>query len=329
MNTTASTRPGRTEPLGAGSAPSPAAPPPHLLSCRDLGAAALRRLLEQAIEIKRAPRPFADAARGRVMAMLFEKPSLRTRVSFEAGFARLGGTAISLDQRHEPIGARESVEDTARTLARYADLVVARVHRHSVLETFAAVSDRPVINALSDRFHPCQALADFLTLLERGLAPEAITIAFVGDGNNVCHSLMETAALLGASLRAITPAACRPDPEIEAECRALAEQSGGSILWSDALDAAEGVDAVYTDTPISMGEADRAEKRALLARYAVTPALMRIAGPGAVFMHCLPAHRGEEVDAAVIDGPASVVFDQAENRMHAQNALLLHLLGAI
>lgn len=306
----------------------PAALGRSVLRARDLGRGEILAILELAAALKREPAAFADALRGRGMAMLFEKPSLRTRVSFELGFARLGGAAVHLDHRGEPIGQREPVDDYGRNLERWADLVVARVHRHETLEALAAACRVPVVNALSDRFHPCQALADFLTLAERGVPPEQLRLAFVGAGNNVCHSLMETASLLGSDFVAVTPSACRPDAAIEAECRELADAAGGEIRWSDDLAAIRGAHAVYTDAWVSMGETDDAARRSSLEAYRIDGRAMAIAGADAIFMHCLPAHRGEEVSSAVIDGPASVVFDQAENRLHAQNALMLRLLGA-
>jgi ornithine carbamoyltransferase len=299
-----------------------------VLRSLDLAPQEILAILDLAAALKREPAAFADSLRGRGLVMLFEKPSLRTRVSFELGFARLGGAAVHLDHRGEAIGQRETIEDYGRNLERWADLVVARVHRHDTLERLAAACRVPVINALSDRFHPCQALADFLTLSERGIPIPEARLAFVGAGNNVCHSLMETAALLGAEFVAVTPPDCRPDAAIEQECRELAAERGGRVRWSGELEAIRGVHAVYTDAWISMGERDDAARRAALEAYRIDERAMSIAGPRAIFMHCLPAHRGEEVCSAVIDGPRSAVFDQAENRLHAQNALMLRLLGA-
>ena len=303
----------------------------HVLRGTDLGAEAIRAILAEAADLKAAlrrdPAATSTLLRGRSLVMLFEKPSLRTRVSFEIGMAKLGGTAVHLDHRAERLGVRESVADYARNLERWCDVIVARVFEHDTLEQLAEASSVPVINALSERFHPCQALADILTLAEHGRHAGECSLAFVGDGNNVCHSLMETVAILGGRFIAITPESCRPDETILAECRTLAAKSGAEILWSsDPADVA-GADAVYTDAWISMGQADAAEKRADLTPYQVDASLMKAAGPQALFMHCLPAHRGEEVLDEVIDSPASVVFDQAENRMHAQNALLVRLIG--
>lgn len=310
--------------------PTAAGTTPHLLRATDLGRDGLLELLAEAAELREVlrtdPRAGLDRLAGRSLTMLFEKPSLRTRVSFEIGMSKLGGIAVHLDHRTERLGVRESVADYARNLERWTDVVVARVFEHATLEHLAAASRVPVINALSERFHPCQAFADLLTLADHGRGPGECSIAYVGDGNNVCHSLMESIAVLGGRFVAVTPSSCRPDPAIEQECRVLAEASGAEIAWTEDLDAVSGADAVYADTWVSMGQSDAHDKRSILAPYRVDSALMRTAGPQALFMHCLPAHRGEEVLDEVIDGPASVVFDQAENRMHAQNALLIRLL---
>jgi len=298
----------------------------HVLRATDLGAEAIREVLADAAAIKQDPASASECLRGRSLVMLFEKPSLRTRVSFEIGMSRLGGTAVYLDHREERLGRRESIADYARNLERWCDAIVGRVHEHATLETLAAWSSVPVINALSEKFHPCQALADFMTLIEQGRDPASLRLAFLGDGNNVCQSLMETAAILGSSFLAVTPPSCRPAPEVVAECRRLAERSGGEVACSDSIESIAGVDAVYADAWISMGQADSAAKRRQLEPYRVDARTMEIAGPSALFMHCLPAHRGEEVLDEVIDSPASVVFDQAENRLHAQNALLRRLL---
>jgi len=313
---------------------APAAVTPHLLRATDLGREGILELLAEAAELRAAlqsdPRAGLDRLAGRSLVMLFEKPSLRTRVSFEIGIGRLGGRAVHLDHRTERLGVRESIGDYARNLERWTDVVVARVFEHRTLEQLAEASRVPVVNALSDRFHPCQALADLLTLADHGRPPGESAIAYVGEGNNVCHSLMESIAVVGGRFLAITPPDRRPDRGIEQECRSLAEASGAEIVLDEDVAAVAGADAVYTDTWFSMGDAadpDLArDKRRGLERYRVDAELMRLAGPQALFMHCLPAHRGEEVLDEVIDGPASVVFDQAENRMHAQNALLLRLL---
>ncbi|MBM4008423.1 MAG: ornithine carbamoyltransferase [Planctomycetes bacterium] len=301
--------------------------PRHLLRISDLTATEILRLVRLALHMKRDLKPFAGDLAQRSLALLFEKPSLRTRVSFEAGFQKLGGGVIFLDHTTSHIGQRESVEDTARNLSRWVDAVVIRCVCHDLLNRFAAVSDVPVINALSDLHHPCQTLADLAALSANGIDPSHANIAWVGDGNNVCHSLVEAVATLGGRLQVITPATCRPSDEVLQTAAARAFRSGATITCTDKLAAVEGVDAVYTDVWVSMGEGgDPADKRERLRPYQVNAALMERAGPQARFMHCLPAHRGEEVTADILDGPRSITLDQAEFRMHAQNALLLSLL---
>jgi ornithine carbamoyltransferase len=298
-----------------------------LLQVADLASHEVVQLIALARIIKRKPQSFADAFRQRTLVMLFEKPSLRTRVSFEAGFQRLGGGVSFLDHQATPLGARESVEDYAHTLERYADAIVARVRSHAMLSRLAECAAVPVINALSDAHHPCQALADMLTLVERGFDPVHGHLAWIGDGNNVCHSLIEAVAALGGRITVITPVSRAPDPDVMRGAQGRAFRTGARIDVAHDPAAAEGAHAIYTDTWVSMGdEADAERQRALLAPFRVDAALMRRAAPGAWFMHCLPAHRGEEVTDEVIDSAASLVFDQAENRMHAQNALLLALL---
>jgi ornithine carbamoyltransferase len=292
-----------------------------------------KREIEAIIALARAVKADIGACRGalaqRTMVMLFEKPSLRTRVSFELGFQKLGGCVSYLDHREEPIGSRESIADYGRNLERLADVIVARVHSHATLEALEAHCSARIVNALSDIAHPCQALADAQTLVEHGIALDGAHLAWLGDGNNVCLSLMELMAIMGGRMTVVTPAAHRPCPALTAEIAAIAAASGARIGLTDDVGAIAGADAVYTDTWISMGQAQSSAKVDALRPLSVTPDVMRIAGPRAKFMHCLPAHRGEEVVDAVIDGPHSVVFDQAENRMHAQNALLLSILDAI
>jgi ornithine carbamoyltransferase len=266
---------------------------------------------------------------GKTLAMVFEKPSLRTRVSFEVGFSRLGGTVVFLDHQGTPIGARESIGDYGRNLERWCDVLVARTFAHATVEALAESTSIPVINALSDLEHPCQALADAFTLAERHPDLPTAALAYVGDGgNNVCHSLLLTAALLGFRLTVIAPPQFRPRPQVLALAMRLARTSGAILEVTADLGAVAGHDAVYTDTWVSMGtEARAGERREILGRYRVDAALMARAGSDALFMHCLPAHRGEEVTDEVIDSRRSVVFEQAENRMHVQNAILLHLLA--
>ena len=295
-----------------------------LLQVVDLSATEITQLFTLASRIKANYPAFAGTLAQRSMAMLFEKPSLRTRVSFELGFQKLGGGVSFLDHQASPIGVRETVEDYAQNLSRWVDIVAIRCRSHQLLARFAAASSVPVINALSDLHHPCQALADIFTLIETGIPIEQL---WVGDGNNVCHSLIEAVATLGGRMTVITPHSCRPPAEVLRVADGRSCRSGARIVCTDDLDAVAGADAIYTDVWISMGEESRAvEKTAMLAPYQVNAALMRRAGASARFMHCLPAKRGEEVTADVIDSPASIVLDQAENRMHVQNALMLALL---
>ena len=305
-----------------------------VLRITDLSAAEIRGVLALAQKLKADYRSFHAALPQRALVMLFEKPSLRTRLSFELGFQKLGGCVSFLDHRDDRIGARESIADYGRNLERLADVVVARVYQHETLVALRDSCTAPVVNALSDIAHPCQALADALTLVEHGVALESCHLAWLGDGNNVCISLMELVARMGGRMTVVTPAALRPAAALVAEIGSIAAKTGATITLTDDPAAIAGASAVYTDTWISMGQErvgheDSARKVESLRRLSVTPAMMKIAGAKAKFMHCLPAHRGDEVADAVIDGPQSIVFDQAENRMHAQNALLLALLGAL
>lgn len=300
----------------------------HLLSVLDLDREQILALIGSAMSLKGAGDTGAALA-GRSVALLFEKPSLRTRVSFEVGLFRLGAQAVYLDHAASPLGARESVEDLAGYLQRTVHAIVARVHSHEMLRRLAGASGVPVVNALSDLEHPCQALADLLTVREHIGGLEGVRLAYVGDGNNVCHSLVLACALAGVSVTVVTPEGHGPRAEIVEAARRIAE---GVTVTTD-VGAVAGHDVVYTDTWESMGEPTLTPERArAFEPYRVTPELMRLAsgghGEGALFMHCMPAHRGQEVDAAVIDGPRSVVYDQAENRLYAQNALMLALLGA-
>jgi ornithine carbamoyltransferase len=299
-----------------------------LLSIADLSRAEIESIFEVARVGKADPAAFAGALAGKAVVLLFEKESLRTKVSFEIGVARLGGLAVYHDHRDARIGERESVSDYAKNLERWCDCIVARVYGHSVLAEMAAASRVPIVNALSDLEHPCQALADLLTLTEKLGTVAGIRVAYVGDGNNVCQSLMLACATMGASCTAICPKGLGPDEAIVRKAAAIGERCGATIAVTDDLGAIAGHDAVYTDTWVSMGhEAEAARRHVALARYQVTQELMDRAGRDALFMHCLPAHRGFEVAPEVIDSPRSIVFDQAENRLHAQNAVLVHLLG--
>jgi ornithine carbamoyltransferase len=302
---------------------------PDLISIHDLEAAEVREILDLATAIKRDPRAYGESLRARTLAMIFEKPSLRTRVSFETGMTQLGGHAIAIQGSEIALGKREAVGDVARTLEGMVDGIMARTFSHQILIDLARHASVPVINGLSDHLHPCQALADFLTIRERLGRVEGVTLAWVGDGNNVAHSLMYAAAKLGAHVRLACPEGYDPDPGVVANARADGRATGSRIeTGRDPHMAVRGADVIYTDTWASMGqEAEHAARVKVFRPYQVNAALMAEAAPGAIFMHCLPAHRGEEVTDAVIDSAASVVFPQAANRLHAQKAVLLLLLG--
>jgi ornithine carbamoyltransferase len=295
------------------------------LDVADLDAAELRGLLDLAHAIK-AGRWAERPLEGRHIAMLFQKPSHRTRVSFEVGIGRLGGGATNLTEQDVQLGVRETVGDAARVLDRYVDGVVARLRSHGDLIELAAASEKPVINALTDRSHPCQILADLMTLEERcgPLPPQRI--AYIGDGNNIAVSLMEASALLGFELTVISPPGYQPGADVMEATRSLGGRSG--VTLSTSVADAAGATAIYTDVWASMGqESEREVRRTAFAGYQVNQALMD-AAPGAVFMHCLPAHRGEEVTDQVIDGERSIVFEQAGNRLYAQMALMAQVFGA-
>jgi ornithine carbamoyltransferase len=291
-----------------------------LTSDLDLSREELVNLVALAADVKRAPARFAQSLAGHYIALLFEKPSLRTRLTFELAIKQLGGDAVT---QEGPINHREPVKDIARNLERWTHAIVARVFSQSTIDELAAWSSVPVINALSDLYHPCQALADVMTIQEHFGRPQGLKIAYVGDGNNVAHSLMLTATRLGMQVNVACPPSYQPRAEILAKARAF----GMVNLSCDPLEAVDGASVVYTDVWASMGqESEAAERRAVFAPYQVTENLLAAADPSAIFMHCLPAKRGEEVTDAVIESGQSVVFDQAENRLHAQKALLLSLL---
>jgi ornithine carbamoyltransferase len=300
-----------------------------LCSIADLTVEEVAAILELAHAVKNNPEDFRHALDGKQMVLFFEKASLRTRITFEAAINTLGGNAVFFDQTQSPLGERESIPDIAHNVERWMNIIVLRTYSHDSITDMAASSRIPVINALSDLEHPCQALADFLTLEERFGSVEGLRFTYVGDGNNVCHSLILTAAQLGVHCTVGTPKGFAPKLEIIHKAMEIAEHTGGSItLMNDPVKAVEGADAVYTDVCTSMGFEHEATRRAPIFKpYQVNDELMSHAHQDAVFMHCLPAHRNAEVTDAVLDGPQSVVFDQAENRMHAQKALLLMLLG--
>ncbi len=306
--------------------------PRHFLSAADLTRDEAEALLKRALALKAEWHAGGHAdlpLRGKTLALVFEKPSLRTRVAFEAGMTQLGGHGSYLSANDIDMGGRESVADVAHNLSRWVQVIAARVFRHATVAELARHATVPVINALCDREHPCQALADLLTLRERFGTLQGLRLAYLGDGNNVCHSLMLLGATLGVNVGVACPPDYRPDPEIVAQAERLAAESDATItISSSPAEIAGGADAVYTDVWASMGqEHEAARRRPAFAPYQVNAALMAEARAGALAMHCLPAHRGEEIAADVIDGPNSVVFDQAENRLHVQKALILTLLG--
>jgi len=300
-----------------------------LLTGAEWSPADTRDLLRRTAEIKARPSRYASVLRNKHIALIFEKPSLRTRVTFDVGIQSMGGFVVFLDHTQARLGERESIPDVARNLERLVQGIVARVYEQRVLEEMAANIAIPVVNALSDKFHPCQALADFFTLEERFGSVRGCKLAYVGDGNNVCHSLLYLAARLGVDMRIATPANYAPDAEVLADARRVAKETRAGIeLFTDPHEAVEGVQAVYTDSWTSMGfEAEEKVRRQIFKPYQVNAKLMAEAAPGAVFMHCLPAHRGAEVTDEVLDATYSVVLAQSENRMYVQKAIL-HALYA-
>jgi ornithine carbamoyltransferase len=288
-----------------------------------------RELLRLTADIKARPERYATSLCGKFLALIFEKPSLRTRVTFEVGIQSMGGSVVFLDHTQARLGERESIADVARNLERWVHGIVARVYEQRVLEEMAAHAGIPVINALSDKFHPCQALADFFTLEEKFGSLRGFKLAYVGDGNNVCHSLIFLAARLGVHLRVATPSNYAPAQEVVGEAKRAVRETRAKIeLFSDPQEAVAGAQGVYTDAWTSMGfEAEEKVRNAVFTPYQVNRELMALAAPEAVFLHCLPAHRGSEVTAEVLDGPQSVALDQSENRMYVQKAILQMLLS--
>jgi ornithine carbamoyltransferase len=308
------------------------AAPRHFIDLWAFDGPTLRTILEDAKARKAArigwPKgaPDPDApAKGRTLAMIFEKNSTRTRFSFDAAMRQLGGDAIIATASDLQLGRGETIEDTARVLSRMVDLVMIRANTHETLERFAAASDVPVINGLSDAGHPCQLIADIQTFEEHLGPVEGRTIAWVGDGNNMCSSFIHVAGQLGYRLKIACPDAYRPD---RVDLARAVERQAMIEITDDPREAVKGADCVVADTWVSMGDTDHDERLAALEPYQVDQALMDLANPGAIFQHCLPAHRGEEVTDEVIDGPASVVWDEAENRIHAQKAIIAWCLGA-
>ncbi len=302
-----------------------------MCSIADLSSGEVRAILKLGHDVKRNPREYRDALDAKQMVLMFEKASLRTRMSFEAGINTMGGNSIFVDHTNSPLGERESISDVARNVERWVDVIVLRTYAHDTITEMAANARVPVINALSDFEHPCQALADFMTLEEHFGSLAGLNFTYVGDGNNVCHSLMLTGCQLGVNVTIATPRGYSPDIEIVTIAREKAEANRCELrLLQDPQAAADGADAIYTDVCVSMGYEHESTKRAPIFRpFQVNEALMQKLAPRGVFMHCLPARRNDEVTDAVIDGPQSIVFDQAENRLHAQKALLLLLLGGL
>ena len=288
---------------------------------------ATKALLNLAVEIKQSPASYANVLAGKSIVALFEKPSLRTRVSFDVGINRLGGHMVYLDVQGNKLAGREDDVDTAANLACWADAIVARVFSHTTLENYAAASRVPVINALCDKYHPCQGLADYLTLFERYGKTEGLTMAYVGDGNNVTHSLLIVGALLGVNQVVVTPEGHEAVPEIVAQAQAIADETGVSIVQSNDISAAKGANVLYTDTWLSMGDTTPlSEIKDKFMPYQVNEAMMEATGADYV-MHCQPAHRDLEITGSLIDSDKSLLMQQAENRMHGQNAILTHLLS--
>jgi ornithine carbamoyltransferase len=296
----------------------------HFLSLADWSGAEIRGLLALAARVKKEPDQYRHALAGKTLGMIFQKKSTRTRVSFEVGMFQLGGHALFLSGGELQLGRGETIPDTAKVLSRYVDGIMARVYAHEDVEALTA-GTVPVINGLSDKLHPCQVLADLMVLEEHKGRLEGLTLAYVGDGNNMAHSLINGCTRTGIAVRVATPEAYAPDPAIVDAARA----AGGSVLVTrDPVEAVTGADAVYTDVWASMGqEKERAERLEVFAPYQVDEALFARAAEDAVFLHCLPAHRGEEVTDGVVDHPRSIVLDEAEDRLHAQKAVLLHLMA--
>ena len=305
--------------------------PKHLISLKDYSRDDIEEIFVLADKMKADPAAFKTALLGKTLAMIFQKPSTRTRVSFEVGMFQLGGLAVVLNHDEIHLSVGESVADTARVLSTFADAIMARVFAHQDVLDLAKFGTKPVINGLSDLLHPCQALADFFTLREKFGSLAGLKLAYVGDGNNVCHELMIAAARLGVEIVIATPKGFEPNPLITKSTARDAQKLGSPVarLVMDPKEAVAGARAVYTDVWTSMGrEAEEAERRAAFSGFTVDGAMLEGAADDAVFMHCLPAHRGLEVTDEVMDGPQSVVFQQAGNRLHVQKAALSLLMGS-
>jgi ornithine carbamoyltransferase len=302
-----------------------------LVTDKDLTKQEILTIFDRAKKVKAEVKSgkFVPYLSGRTMGMIFEKSSTRTRVSFEVGMYQLGGSGLFLSSKDIQLGRGETVEDTAKVLGRYVDIIMARTFEHSKVEDLAKYSNIPVINGLTDLLHPCQALTDYYTAYEKGKKLEGLNFTYLGDGNNMAHSLMLTGAILGCNVVICSPRGMSPDAEVVKDAKDLASRSGGSVnVIEDPKEACKNADVVYTDVWASMGqEADFNTKEKTLRPYQVNKDLFSLAKKDAFFMHCLPAHRGEEVTSDVIDGPNSVIFDEAENRLHVQKSIILFLMG--
>ncbi len=298
------------------------------LSLREVGAHDLEMLFKLAEKMKKRPEAFLGKLKGKSLALLFQKPSIRTRVSFQVGISELGGSSVYMDPQELPLGERESIKDVARVLSRYCDLVVARTYHHSDVEEFARHASVPVINGLSDLYHPCQTLADLFTIREKFKTLEKMNIAYIGDGNNVLNSLLYGASKVGANLAIATPRGYEPSEEILKDIKLIAKESGSKVtLSNNPFTAIKNAHAIYTDVWVSMGQEKQRDQRLKdFQPFQVNAAIIGKAPKDAIVMHCLPAHRGEEITDDVIESPRSAIFDQAENRLHTQKALMYILL---
>ena len=299
------------------------------LSVDDISSEELHMLLERAAKMKQSPTDDASRLTGKQIAVIFEKPSTRTRVSFEVGISSMGGHAVILSSTELQLGRGESIEDTGRVMTRYVDAIVVRTFGQERLEALASTAEVPVVNALSDYEHPCQTLADLMTIQEHKGDPKGLTLAYLGDGNNVAHSLLLGGAKLGMRVRVATPPGFEPIPQVVERANEIGEETGGAAeVTNDPKAAVEGADVLYTDVWASMGQEEEHSERVLVfTPYRLDGAAVDRAADDVIVLHCLPAHRGEEITDDVIDGPHSVVWDQAENRLHTQKALLAWLLG--
>jgi ornithine carbamoyltransferase len=300
------------------------------LSVDDLSRAELTDLLRLAARVKAEPDGYTDALRGRCIALIFEKPSTRTRVSFEVGVVQLGAYPLVLSSTELQLGRGETIEDTGRVLSRFVDAIVLRTFEQERLEVLASAASVPVVNSLSDFEHPCQALGDLLTIRERLGDPAGRILTYLGDGNNVAHSLLLGGAKVGMTVRVATPPGFEPIPQVVHRAEEIAAETGATVeIGNDAQAAASGADVLYTDVWASMGQEEESDERGLIfPAYQLGEKLIELAAPEVLVMHCLPAHRGQEITAGALDGPHSAVWDQAENRLHTQKALLLRLFGA-